>query len=242
MRDEFVDTHGYWDDSLDDMLRIDPEFFRRYLDLAAAPLRTGALEPKIRELIHIAIDAAATHLFVPGIQRRIARAVELGATDGEIMEVLELTATLGIHAANAGVPILLEVLAETDSAPDVTDLDDRQRQLKAAFESNRGYWHEIWDGVLKLSPDFFEAYLEFSSVPWRHGVLEPKVKELVYCAFDVASTHLWLPGLKLHIRNALGYGATPAEVMEVIQIASVLGTHTFDYAMPALREARRSSG
>ena len=46
---------------------------------------------------------------------------------------------------------------------------------------------------------------------------DPKVKELVYCAFDVASTHLWLPGLKLHIRNALGYGATPTEVMEVIE-------------------------
>jgi alkylhydroperoxidase/carboxymuconolactone decarboxylase family protein YurZ len=80
--------------------------------------------------------------------------------------------------------------------------------------------------------------LEFSSVPWQRGVLEPKVKELIYCAFDVASTHLWLPGLKLHMRNALGYGATATEIMEVIQIASVLGTQVFDDAMPALRAAR----
>ena len=50
-------------------------------------------------------------------------------------EVLELTATLGIHAANAGVPILLDVLAETGDAPDVFDLDARQRQLKADFEA-----------------------------------------------------------------------------------------------------------
>ena len=154
------------------------------------------------------------------------------------MEVLELSATLGIHAANAGVPILLEVLAETGDAPDVFDLDARQQQLKADFEANRGYWNPIWDGVLKLSPDFFEAYLEYSSVPWKHGVLAPKVKELIYCAFDCSATHLWLPGLKLHMRNALGYGATPLEIMEVIQIASVLGAHAFEYAMPALREAR----
>jgi alkylhydroperoxidase/carboxymuconolactone decarboxylase family protein YurZ len=172
----------------------------------------------------------------------VARAVELGASDDEIMEVLQLTATLGIHAANAGVPILLEVLAETGDAPDVFDLDERQQLLKSDFERNRGYWSPIWDGVLKLAPDFFEAYLDYSSVPWKHGVLEPKVKEFIYCAFDVASTHLWLPGLKLHMRNALGYGATPAELMEVIQIASVLGAHAFEHAIAALEEARDGGG
>ena len=76
-------------------------------------------------------------------------------------------------------------------------------------------------------------------MPWKHGVLEPKVKELIYCAFDVASTHLWLPGLELHMRNALGYGATPTEMMEVIQIASVLGVARFEHAMPAPARAVR---
>lgn len=62
----------------------------------------------------------------------------------------------------------------------------------------------------------FAAYLEFTSVPWTKraeegklgGVLEPKIKELIYRAFDVAAMHLYQPGLKLHYRNALGYGAT----------------------------------
>ncbi len=242
LRAGYEAAHGYWTESLEALLEHDPTFFRAYLDLSTAAHRSGALDPKVREFVHIAVDGAATHLFVPGLRRHVARAVELGASDAEIMEVLELTATLGIHAANAGVPILLDVLAETGDAPDVFDLDARQRELKADFEANRGYWNPIWDGVLKLSPDFFEAYLEYSSVPWKHGVLEPKVKELIYCAFDVASTHLWLPGLKLHMRNALGYGATPTELMEVIQIASVLGAHAFEYAMPALREARQAGG
>jgi alkylhydroperoxidase/carboxymuconolactone decarboxylase family protein YurZ len=239
---EFERLHGYWSESLADMARLDPNFFRAYLELTRVPERTGALDPKTRTLVALAIDANATHLFLPGIRRHMARAVETGATDAEIMEVLELAATLGIHAANAGVPILLEVLAETGDAPDVFELDPRQQQLKADFEANRGYWSPIWDGVLKLSPDFFAAYLDYSSVPWQHGVLQPKVKELVYCAFDCSATHLWLPGLKLHMRNALGYGATPLEIMEVIQIASVLGAHAFEYAMPALREARDAGG
>jgi alkylhydroperoxidase/carboxymuconolactone decarboxylase family protein YurZ len=242
LRSEFEAEHGYWSDSLADMARLDPVFFRAFLDLSTVPHRTAALDPKLRAFVNLAIDANATHLFVPGIRRNIARAVELGASDAEIMEVLELSATLGIHAANAGVPILLEVLAETGGAPDVFELDARQQQLKADFEANRGYWSPIWDGVLKLAPDFFEAYLEYSSVPWRRGVLEPKVKELIYCAFDCSATHLWLPGLELHIRNALGYGATPLEIMEVIQIASALGAHAFEFAMPALREARDAGG
>ena len=242
MQDEFIAAHGYWDETRADMLRRDPEFFRRYLDLSTVAERSGALEPKVRELIRVALAGAATHLFEPGLRRSVARAVELGATDEELMEVFELSATLGIHAANAGVPILLEVLAETGDAPDVFDLDERQQHLKAEFEANRGYWNPIWDGVLKLSPDFFEAYLEYSSVPWRQGVLDPKVKELVYCAFDVSAMHLWLPGLKLHIRNALGFGATPTEIMEVIQLASIQGADMFDAAMPALRDARVDVG
>jgi len=242
LRAEFEAAHGYWSESLADMARLDPTFFRSYLDLSTVPARTGALDPKTRALVTLAIDANATHLFAPGVRRNMVRAVELGASDAEIMEVLELSATLGIHAANAGVPILLEVLAETGDAPDVFDLDTRQQQLKSDFEQNRGYWNPIWDGVLKLSPDFFEAYLEYSSVPWKHGVLAPKVKEFIYCAFDCSATHLWLPGLKLHMRNALGYGATPLEIIEVIQIASVLGAHAFEYALPALREARNMGG
>ena len=38
------------------------------------------------------------------------------------------------------------------------------------------------------------------------------------------------------------HGATPLEIMEVIQIASVLGAHAFEYTMPALREARNAGG
>ena len=51
-------------------------------------------------------------------------------------------------------------------------------------------------------------------------MLEPKVKELIYTAFDASATHMYVPGLRQHIENALGYGATPAEVMEVFELAS----------------------
>lgn len=112
----------------------------------------------------------------------------------------------------------------------------RQLELKESFISARGYWNSFWDGLLSLDPEFFEAYLNFSSVPWRKGPLEPKIKELIYVAVDAATTHLYEPGLRTHIRNALGYGATKEEIMEVFELVSVLGIHTCTVGIPVLME------
>lgn len=64
-----------------------------------------------------------------------------------------------------------------------------------------------------------------------------QVKELIYCAFDAAATHLYVTGLKLHMKNALGYGATPQEIAEVLEIASLLSLHTAHTAFPLIAEA-----
>ncbi|MEU0470459.1 carboxymuconolactone decarboxylase family protein [Amycolatopsis sp. NPDC006131] len=117
-----------------------------------------------------------------------------------------------------------------------TELTDRQRELREQFLSERGYWNKFWEGLLTLDPEFFEAYLNFSAVPWRKGVLEPKVRELIYTAIDASTTHLYEPGLRQHIRNALGYGATKEEIMEVLELTSVLGIHTCTLGVPVLME------
>jgi alkylhydroperoxidase/carboxymuconolactone decarboxylase family protein YurZ len=151
------------------------------------------------------------------------------------MEVLELTSTLGIHACNIGVPILVEELAAAGQ-PIAQELDERREALKADFTEKRGYWHQFWHEILVLDPDFFESYIHFSSVPWVSGTLEPKVKELIYTAFDVSATHLYEPGLRLHIKNAIGYGATKEEILEVMELASVIGIHSCMVGVPMLLE------
>jgi alkylhydroperoxidase/carboxymuconolactone decarboxylase family protein YurZ len=210
----------------------DPEFFATWEELAAVPRRSTALDPKVKELVCLAVDAAATHMYAPGIREHVRRALDLGATKEELLEVLQLTSTLGIHASTVGVPLLLAALGDREVPP----LDERRTALKADFEAKRGYWHGFWDGLLELDPDFFEAYVGFSSYPWEHGELEPKVKELIYTAFDASATHMYIPGLRQHIENALGYGATPAEVMEVFELASTIGIHGYLAALPIVLE------
>jgi alkylhydroperoxidase/carboxymuconolactone decarboxylase family protein YurZ len=225
------------------MAELDPAFARAYQRFSDVPW-TGEshLEPKVKELVALAADAAATHLYEPGIRQHIAAAFDHGATTAEVVEVLELTSTLGIHACNIGVPLLLEVLQEEGLRDGPAPLDERRERLMAEFTANRGYWHSFWDGVLELDPDLFEAYIEFSSVPWKSGPLPPKVKELIYIAFDASATHLYVPGLKLHMQNAVRLGATAGEIMEVLAVVSVIGIHAAATAAPILAEiaAQRS--
>ena len=235
LRDEFIEARGYWSELWTSLLELDPDFFEAYLRFSSVPWRSGPLDPKTKELVYIAMNAAATHMYEPGVRQHVRQALAHGATAAEIMEVLELTATLGIHACTVGVPILVEEL-EAAGQPLLRELSARMQEVKADFERKRGYWNAFWDEMLILDPEFFAAYTQFSGVPWVSGVLEPKVKELIYTAFDVAATHLYTPGLRQHIRNALGYGASREEVMEVIELVSVLGIHACTVGVPILLE------
>jgi alkylhydroperoxidase/carboxymuconolactone decarboxylase family protein YurZ len=236
IKDEFIAVRGVWSNAWERILELDAEFVAAYLQWAAVPVRKHYLDPKVREFIFIAADAATTHLYEPGIRQHVRAALQYGASAAEVMEVLELTSTLGIHACNIGIPLLIEVLTEEGKRAGPRPLSPQQEELKAEFTASRGYWHEFWDGLLELDPELFTAYLDFSALPWRSGVLAPRVKELVYIAFDAAATHLYTPGLKLHMRNAVRLGATAEEITEVLEIVSVIGIHTATVSVPILAE------
>lgn len=242
IKDRFIEARGTWGDTWEAIVRLDPEFLLRYLDFSLVPWRKRHLDTKTREFMYIAVDAAVTHLYSPGVKQHIRAALAAGATPQEIMEVLECTATLSIHAMNVGVPVLTEVLEERGIRTEPSDLDEYQERLKAGFAEKRGYWNPTWDEMLELDPELFEAYTAFSSHPWVNGSLSPKVREFIYIAFDTSATHLYKVGLKLHIENALGYGATIGEILEVMEIASVIGIHSVALGAPILLEELREAG
>ncbi|MFC9980936.1 NAD(P)-binding domain-containing protein [Gordonia sp. NPDC127522] len=236
LEQSIVDIHGTWDESWQSIADLRPALLSAYADLASVPWRKNHLDAKTKELIYLAVDAAATHLYSPGVRQHVRAALDHGATPDEIMETIELTTTLGIHAMNIGVPLLVEVLEEEGLRDQPGELTEYQRRLQQRFTTERGYWHPFWDEMLELDPEMFEAYTEFSALPWRTGSLSPKVKELIYIAFDSAATHLYVPGWKLHIRNAIGYGATREEILEVMEISSTMGFQAATTAFPILAE------
>ena len=195
LREQFVARLGAeaFHDGWKSLLSLDPAFFSASMSLASVPRQKSHLSRKDQCLISLAVDSAATHLYAPGIRAHVAAAMKEGASVDEILEVIELSSTLGIHACNIGVPLLVEVLKEEGKhLDDITKkYDERQEKLKEMFTKKRGYWHSFWEDFLRLDPEFFEAYLEFSSVPWvrnvdgsehpGRGVLEPKVRKSSKC-------------------------------------------------------------
>jgi len=106
----------------------------------------------------------------------------------------------------------------------------------------RGDWNPLWDRVRALDPEFIEAYLAFRDVPQRKGPLPPKVKELILVAVNVATTHLYAPGARRHMANALRLGATAEELLETIQLTTLLGIHSVNLAVPILCEELERAG
>jgi alkylhydroperoxidase/carboxymuconolactone decarboxylase family protein YurZ len=189
LKERFDATFGAaaFDESWSRMLKYAPDMFASSLRLSSVPKQKSHLSPKIQSLISIAISAASTHLHMPSIHRHTRAALANGATKAEIVEVLSLTSTLGIHACTAGLPMLAEVLEEQGKPmpKGMEGMSKEQWAMKEGFEQNRGYWNSLWEDVLRLSPEFFDAYTEFSSVPWLNeggkGVLEPKVSLTLIC-------------------------------------------------------------
>ena len=104
-----------------------------------------------------------------------------------------------------------------------------------------GDWNPFWDVLEELDPDYLEAFLAFRSVPQK-GPLPQKYKELIFIAINVATTHLWPSGVRRHIRNALDEGATREEILEVIQLTSIMGIHSMSMGVPILMEELEKFG
>ncbi len=105
-----------------------------------------------------------------------------------------------------------------------------------ASHREKGDWNPLWEQFHELDPDFLEAYLAFRSVPQSAGPLEQKYKELILIAINAATTHLYAPGVRRHIQNALKAGATKEEILEAIQLTTVMGIHACNVAIPILME------
>ena len=101
---------GNWNPDWEPFAKLDPAWTEKVIAMAIAPAVAGALDAKTIELIGIALDAACTHMYAPGVRRHIRRALKAGATKQEITAVLQLATLQGLHSMCLGAPILLEEL------------------------------------------------------------------------------------------------------------------------------------
>lgn len=105
-----------------------------------------------------------------------------------------------------------------------------------------GDWNSAWDEVAVLDSGWMEDFLKMGTSAWTKNVLDAKTLEFIAIAVDASCTHMYAPGTRRHIAKALDLGATPQEIMSVLQAVAVLGIHSVAMGAPMLLEEMTKRG
>ncbi|WP_144906114.1 carboxymuconolactone decarboxylase family protein [Halobellus captivus] len=227
VKEQYRDRRGFWVPQ-DYLLQADPAFLEYYLDFSAHP--KDVLGTKLKHLIHIAIDCSVTHLHVPATRAHISMAMQdHGATFWEILQVIELASTIGVHSAMEGSQILREELnGETGDATDGHGRVTADRPV--------GDWADAFEAISAFDEDWAEYALEYWIHPVENGPLDDVDLELICIAICVSPTYLNADAVRRHVNNALDCGASTDEIMAAIETASVLSMHTASDTVSVLVE------
>ena len=222
-----------WGSSLDKLKEWDPKGAELLLRVGTNPWTSGVLPRKEVELIYLALNCACTNLDEEGTRRQIRAALAAGATRDEILLVLKCGVGLAVHSCSLGAPILLEemkaagVKAAGGPKPE-TPACDAMRAI--------GQWNTAWDPFYELSPLWTDQFFAFGASVYKSGIFSPRFLELISIAFDASVTHMYAPGTRRHIQGALKAGATPEEIMTVLQICVSMGVEACAKGVPILAE------
>ena len=86
----------------------------------------------------------------------------------------------------------------------MTALTPEQEAMKAAYIRARGYWKPWTEGLLRLSPNFLNAYARYAGHPAAHGPLSPVMCELMVITRSVLSSVTSACRLPSAINSPLG--------------------------------------
>jgi len=224
---------GPWDAALDTLLEWDPQWAGTCFKMSTNPWSTGVLSRKFIELVSIGLNAACTNLNPDGTRRHIRAALAAGATREEILFVLKCASVMSIHSCSLGAPILLEEAkaAGKQPAPKPQVATPACDKMKAI-----GQWNTAWDPFYQLDPVWTDEFMATAAGIYGSGVMPAKEIELISIAFDASYTHMYAPGVRRHIHNALQAGATMEEIMEVLKLCVVQGVQACNLAVPILAE------
>jgi alkylhydroperoxidase/carboxymuconolactone decarboxylase family protein YurZ len=233
---------GPWDGGAYAQLREwDAAWAQACARMSNNPSGGDVLPRRLAELVGVGLNAACTNLNADGTRRHVRGALAAGATRDEILMVLKMATVTSIHSCSLGAPILLEEgkAAGVQPAPQPsvsTPACDRMRAI--------GQWNTAWEPFYALDPEWTDAFMATGGGIYASGLLSPKDVELLSIAFDASFTHMYGPGTRRHIHNALRGGATMEEIMEVLKLCVAQGVQAMNLGVPILAEelARLTAG
>lgn len=185
------------------------------------------LEPLTRALVRLAVSLSVTSLDRTAIDEALASAFECGASTEQVQEIVALVAALGVHSIMASATSVMRHAASQGRIDPSSALEARSQALWDRHVGNDAYWQQFsrhfpgfLDAMLRISPDLFAGFFDFCAIPWKSRAVPALTKELAAMACDAAPTHVFVPGLWLHLENALKLGAGRRQILEALHIGA----------------------
>lgn len=197
------------------------------------------LVPLSAELIAFAVAISVSSLDEAVACTHAKRAMELGASKSQLHEAALLVSGLGVHSLFVGTRLIENLSsgqrAGDSSSPERHDapLDAQRQQLWDQWVGNDRFWKGFevqvpgfLNDLLHASPAGFDAFFRYCAVPWQDPQLDPVCKELMAMASDATPTHRFLPGMRLHLHNALKLGAGSRAILQALDIGAQAPPHS----------------
>jgi alkylhydroperoxidase/carboxymuconolactone decarboxylase family protein YurZ len=237
LKELFIAKRGYWNDNWQFILERDPAFFEGYLHVSSYAWDNGTLSPKEKEFLYIVTVAAVSHIFPPGLHQHMRNAIGLGATEDELLTVLQIAATVGSQTFLLGVTSIEEV------APGASRGHGEARDANAVRARHReilGEPSSAVEAAIEADTSFYERWLNLAAVPFvKPDVMEPKLAHLLAFTAYSSVTQQSAEGARQHAKAALDAGATPAELLEALELTTGMSIHSVTIGLPILFEELR---
>jgi alkylhydroperoxidase/carboxymuconolactone decarboxylase family protein YurZ len=218
IKESFIAERGYWRPWTETMLQACPGFVQQYARYAGYPARSGPLTQRMVELIYVALDSSSSHLFESGLQTHMKRALEVGATQADIFDVLHLVAVQGVASVCQATDILGEFTDLTDSAAIDEKLQARIDRIGAAHSLSL-------TSVARLDPGYAEVLLDFVEQGGPGAGLTPAERSLVQLALHACFTAFNPDAIRQIVPTALSQGLAEGELLQAIQLGAHLAVH-----------------
>lgn len=175
--------------------------------------RSGPLSKRMVELIYVALDASAAHMFTRGLELHLEMAIKSGATQHDLCDVFRVVTEQGASAALASEGILAEELSAAGfnmAAPDPEFEVRRERLCARIGTSGEG--------------------------------LSRKEYALIRVALHGAFTSPVPDALRKAIRDALREQASAEEIRQALRMTGHLAVHACAVGLPVFEKVLTRGG
>ncbi|OZI71800.1 carboxymuconolactone decarboxylase family protein [Bordetella genomosp. 12] len=217
LKANFIAARGYWRPWNEALLHGNPAFIERYAAYAGHPARTGPLSARMVELIYLALDASATHLYEAGLTTHLRLARQAGASEADLFDVLHRVTLQGLSAVFQAA----DLLHEAAPLPPLEAGHPLQARIAAACPEQAGSLRRL----AAADPGYVTALLDFLELGRPQGGLQPRECLLIDLALHACFTHADLPATHALIQQGVARGIGRAAMLQALQLGAHLAVH-----------------